>query len=191
VGAHSATVDNNGAAQAPKAGFVSVSARHYRFIFDPSARYTITQPTQPDDQFDYNKLPGFSDCGTFDLSQDGAMFGWRWRLDTNPKRLEIVDYANNAGTHLYPSTPLLTLSEADLAAEEPLSYDVSIGGAGNSRYLFRIHGTINGRAVDVSAQQPRRCATTSPTATKWASGFYFGGTSTSPSVITGWIDEAA
>jgi hypothetical protein len=188
-GSHSASVDANGAAASPIAGFTPVAGRDFRFFFDSSAKYVITNPTQPNDQFDYNKLPGFSDCGTVDLSQNGAMFGWRWRLDTSPKRLEIVHYANNNGTHLYPSSPLLSLSQAEVDGEHPLSYSVRIGGANNSKYLFRVSGSLPGRTVDVSAELPRQCPSTSTTATKWASGFYFGGTSTAPSTITGWIQE--
>lgn len=189
IGDHSATVDQNGAPAAPLAGFTSVSQRTFDFIFDPSAEYTLTNPTQPEDQFDYNKLPGFSDCGTTDLSQNGAMFGWRWRLDTTPKRLEIVQYANNNGTHLYPDAPLVSLTAEEVAAETPLRYEVAIGGTNNSQYTFRVSGTIAGRTISQSATLPRACASTSPAITKWAAGFYFGGTSTAPSVITGWIQE--
>ena len=187
-GAHSATVDANGGTS-PIAGLTSVSSRTFKFFFDSSAKYVITEPTQPSDQFDYNKLPGFSDCGDIDLSKNGAMFGWRWRLDTNPKRLEVVQYANNNGTHLYPSAPLLSLSEAEVDGEHPLTYSVRIGGPNNSKYLFSVEGTLPGRSVNVSAELPRQCPSTSTTGSKWASGFYFGGTSTAPSTITGWIQE--
>ena len=189
VGAHSASVDQNGAPKAPIAGFTSVAGRSFDFIFDSTAKYTITAPTQPGDQLDYNKLPGFSNCVTTDLSQNGAMFGWRWRLDTSPKRLEIVHYANNNGTHLYPSAPLVSLTEAEVDGQSPLLYEVAIGGANNSKYLFHVQGTIGTRSINVFAEHPRQCPSTSPASTKWASGFYFGGTSTAPSEITGWMVE--
>jgi hypothetical protein len=51
--------------------------------------YRITNPVQPDDQLDWNKLPGVSDCGQLDLAQDGFMFAWRWRLDLTPNVLEL------------------------------------------------------------------------------------------------------
>ena len=188
-GAHSASVDPNGGT-APIAGFTNVTGRTFRFFFDSSAKYVITDPVQPSDQLDYNKLPGFSDCGDLDLSRNGAMFGWRWRLDTTPKRLEVVQYANNDGTHLYPSAPLVSLSEADVDGEHPLTYTVRIGGPDNSKYLFEVHGTLPGRTIGVSAELPRHCPSTSTGVTKWASGFYFGGTSTAPSTITGWIAES-
>ena len=189
AGAHSATVDQNGAPSSPLAGFTNVSSRSYRFIFGSGAAYVLSNPVQPDDQFDYNKLPGFSDCGTTDLSQDGAMFGWRWRLDTSPKRLEIVHYANNAGTHLYPNTPLVSFTQSELDAQPSLRYEVAVGGPGNSKYLFHIEGTVSGRSINVYAEHPRRCSATSPTGLKWASGFYFGGTSTAPQPLEGWILE--
>ena len=100
-----------------------------------------------------------------------------------------MQYANNDGTHLYPSSPLLSLSEAEVDGEHPLTYSVRIGGANNSKYLFTVSGSLPGRTVDVSAELPRQCPTASTAVTKWASGFYFGGTSTAPSTITGWIQE--
>ena len=189
VGSHSAVVAQNGAPQLPLAGFSSSTGRNYQFILNASAMYVLTNPVDPTDQFDWNKLPGLSDCGQLDLAQDGTMFAWRWRLDTTPRVLELAHYANNAGTHLYPNQGIVTLDEADLRAEEPLRFALSIGGAGNSKYLYRISGTVRGRAIDVSAEHPRRCASTSTSSFKWASGFYFGGTSTAPSVITGFILE--
>jgi hypothetical protein len=188
-GAHSALVALNGAPRLPLAGFSFVSARTYQFIFDPSAKYVLTNPAQPGDQLDWNKLPGLSDCGQLDLSQDGLMFAWRWRLDLTPNVLELAHYANNAGTHLSPAQGLVTLDEADLQAETPLTYELSIGGAANDRYLFHLHGTVRGRVIDVNAEHPRRCSSTAPTTFKWAAGFYFGGTSVAPTTITGWVLE--
>ena len=189
TGAHAATVALNGATTGPLAGLSFATGRTYEFIFTPSAMYELLNPTQPDDQLDWNKLPGLSDCGQVDLSQDGFMFAWRWRLDLAPRVLELAHYANNAGTHLFPAQGLVTLEEADLLAEEPLRFQLSIGGAGNTKYLFHLSGTIRGRAIDVQAEHPRRCASTSPSGLKWAAGFYFGGTSTAPQPITGYVHE--
>ena len=132
--------------------------------------------------------PGFSDCNQFDLSVDGAMFGWRWRLDTNPKVLEVTAYANNASTHLTPQKPLTTLDADDLMSRTPLHYRVWIDGA---NYGFSIDGTIRGRPINVQTTLTRKCATMTPAQLlfQWASGFYFGGTSTSPSTITGRVSE--
>lgn len=187
-GAHAATLAS-GAAGNPKAGFVDgIAGRDYELAFDPSAVYTITQPAQPNDQLDWNKLPGLSDCGTLDLAADGAMFGWRWRLDTSPNVLEVTAYANDAGTHLTPPAPMITLDAADLASAAPLRYRLWMDGA---VYRFTISGTMRGRAIDAATTLTRRCATTAPSSllVQWAAGFYFGGTSTAPSTITSRIFE--
>lgn len=188
VGAHGALV-TTAAAGNPASGIVSgVSGRDYDLALDPSAAYTITKLVEPNDQLDWNKLPGLSDCGTVDLSQDGAMFGWRWRIDTTPKVLEITAYANDAGTHLTPPAPLVVLDAADLASVTPLRYRVSVDGA---RYRFAVTGMMRGRAIDVAASLARRCAATAPSSlpVQWAAGLYFGGTSTAPSTVTSWIFE--
>lgn len=188
AGAHGATV-TAGVAGNPAAGLVEgVAARDYHFAFDASASYAITKPTQTDDQLDWNKLPGLSDCGTFDLAADGVMFGWRWRLDTSPRVLEVTAYANNAGTHLTPPAALVSLDAADLASASPLRYQLRLDGA---VYRFAISGTMRGRAIDVTSTLPRRCASTAPSSltAQWAAGFYFGGTSVAPSPITARIFE--
>ena len=185
VGAHGASV-SGATPGSPLSLFTTVAGRDYRFRFNPSASYVITRPTEPSDQLDWNKLPGISDCGTLDLSKNGAMFGWRWRIDLTPPVLEVTAYANNDGKHLWPTAPLFSLDAADLASDEPLSYRVWLDG---SRYQFAVTGTVRGRAISVTTTLPRSCAGTSATALKWASGLYFGGTSTAPSKITGHVSE--
>ena len=185
AGAHSATVTRGASATAPKAGFSTASGRRYHFVFDQSAAYVLTNPTQPEDQFDWNKLPGLSDCGQLDLSQDGWMFGWRWRTDLSPTVLEVTAYANNAGTHLTPPTPLLTLTAEQLGERVPVWFELGIS-ADRRRYEFRVAGP--GRR-SASTTLPRRCTATSTSTFKWASGFYFGGTSTAPTSVRGWTNE--
>ena len=185
TGAHLATVSRGSQAAAPLAGPSIASSRRYHFLFDATAAYVLTNPTQPEDQFDWNKLPGLSDCGNVDLSQNGWMFGWRWRTDTTPRRLEITAYANNDGTHLTPSAPLVTLTQAQLDQPVPLWFELAIS-ADRQRYEFRVAGPGSRSA---SATLPRQCPSSSPTTLKWASGFYFGGTSVAPGPITGWIAE--
>lgn len=187
VGAHSASV--SGATPGnPVSLFTWVAGRDYRFRFNSSASYVITRPTEPADQFDWNKLPGISDCGTLDLSVNGAMFGWRWRLDTTPQVLEVTAYANNNSKHLTPAAPLFTLDAADLASDAPLRYRVWLDG---SRYQFQVEGTVRGRSINATAVLPRSCPATAAGGLKWASGFYFGGTSTAPSKMTGSVSETA
>lgn len=185
AGSHSATIVPGTYGAAPVSGFTAVSERRYRLAFNESARYVLTQPVQPDDQFDWNKLPGLSDCGTLDLSQYGVMFGWRWRTDLSPRRLEVTAYWNVAGTHLTTPTPLLTLSEAEVLSGDPLYYEIRITP---STYEFDIRGQIEGRTVLVQHSAARGCSA-SITGLKWASGLYFGGTSTAPSPISAAIAE--
>lgn len=185
AGAHSATVTRGAQATAPLAGFSTASGRRYHFLFDASAAYVLTNPTQPEDQFDWNKLPGLSDCGDLDLSRNGWMFGWRWRTDTMPRRLEVTAYANNDGTHLTPTAPLVTLTQTQLDQPVPLWFELAIS-ADRQRYEFRVAGPGTRSA---SASLSRQCPSASPTTFKWASGFYFGGTSVAPGPITGWIAE--
>jgi hypothetical protein len=187
-GAHTATL-TTAAAGSPRGGLVSgLGARDYELALDASAAYVLTAPAQPDDQLDWNKLPGLSDCGSFDLAADGVMFGWRYRPDLTPSRVEITAYANDAGSHLTPPEPLVTLDAADLASATPLRYRLRMDGA---VYRFAISGVVRGRVVDVEAALPRRCAGTAPGSlvAQWAAGFYFGGTSTSPSTISAAIFE--
>ncbi len=183
TGRHDATLANRDIRD-PIDGVVTVSGRDYDFILDPSAIYELTMPTEPEDQLDWNKLPGLSDCGTTDLSVDGAMFGWRWNLDAQV--LELTAYANNASHHLWLEAPLFTLDADDLAAEEPLRYRVA---REPDRYTFSVTGTIRGRAIDVTATHPRRCTDQPIDPLAWAGAFYFGGTSTAPHEVTARIRE--
>lgn len=187
-GAHSATVVTAPAGN-PRSGLVAgIGERTYDLAFDVSAMYAITNPTQPNDQLDWNKLPGMSDCGTFDLSVDGVMFGWRWRLDVTPNVLEVTAYANGAGVHLTPPTPMVILDAADLESASPLRYRVWMDGAS---YRFAISGTMRGRTVGAASELARRCASTAPSSltVQWAAGLYFGGTSTAPTTITARVFE--
>lgn len=188
-GGHGALVYRPPGVAGPLAGWISPggTSRTYDLMLTPSAEYVLTAPTQPEDQFDWNKLPGFSDCGDFDLARNGAMFGWRWRTDTSPRVLELVPYANADGVHQYPQTALVTLDHDDLAAEEPLRYSIQIDGAS---YRFAIDGTIRGRDIHETAVLPRSCPGTPADTGKWYAGFYFGGTSTAPSRIHAYVRES-
>jgi hypothetical protein len=186
-GAHDAIVEG-GTAGNPLAGFLEVTGRDYQLAFDASAAYVITAPVEPTDQLDWNKLPGLSDCGVVDLSLDGAMFGWRWRTDLEPMRLEITAYANAAGTHQWLDEPLVTLTAADLAAETPLRYRLWPAG---DAFHFTITGTVADLPIDAAATLPRSCPAVPATIAKWAAGLYFGGTSTAPSRITATVTERA
>jgi hypothetical protein len=170
----------------PIDGVTSVVGRDFELILDPSAIYELTEPVEPTDQLDWNKLPGLSDCNTIDLSVDGIMFGWRWRLDL--QALEVTAYANNASVHLTPDAPLFTLDAADLEAREPLRYWLWREPA---TYAVAVSGSIRGRVIDAVARLPRRCADVEVDPIAWAAAFYFGGTSTAPHEITAQIRERA
>ncbi|MEO6774698.1 MAG: hypothetical protein ABI467_17115 [Kofleriaceae bacterium] len=169
----------------PTDGVTSAVGRDYELVLDPSAVYVLTMPVEPQDQLDWNKLPGLSDCNETDLSREGAMFGWRWNIDQAV--VEITAYANNASVHL-ETDPLVTLSVDDLAVTQPLHYRIA---REQTDYAFSITGEINGRAIAASGTLPRRCVEVETDPLAWASGFYFGGTSTAPQTITARIHEYA
>lgn len=159
----------------PVQGITDAVGRDYELVLDPSAIYVLAMPTEPNDQLDWNKLPGLSDCGEIDLSRDGAMFGWRWRPELGV--LELAAYANNAGVHLTTDV-LFTLDAAALEAREPIRYRVWREAAS---YRFEARG--------IAATLPRRCADQPLDPGAWAGAFYFGGTSTAPHPVTAQIRE--
>lgn len=167
----------------PIDGVVSVVGREYELVLDQSAIYELTAPTQPNDQLDWNKLPGLSDCNTVDLSTDGIMLGWRWRLDTQV--LEVVAYANNDGVHMTSNT-LFTLDADDLDARAPLTYRIWREA---DWYSVAVGGNVRGRAVLAETTLPRRCSEVETDPLAWAAGFYFGGTSVAPHMMTAAIRE--
>lgn len=170
----------------PTDGVSDAIGRDYELILDPTAIYELTAPVEPTDQLDWNKLPGLSDCTTVDLSIDGLMFGWRWRIDLQPPVLEVTAYANNAGVHLTPPAPLFTLDAADLEERAPLHYRAT---RTNTTYELAVDGEIRGRAILATATLPRRCTDIELDPLAWASAFYFGGTSTAPHEMTAMIRE--
>jgi hypothetical protein len=154
----------------------------YQFSFDPSAIYQ--HPDQ--DQLDWNKLPGFTDCGSLEMSRNGAMFGWRWAPQT--RKLQITAYANRQGVHqsadssVYQNqVQMVEIDETDLNQFAPLTYDLRLNG---SNYNFTIQGTLpSGRIISATSVLPRAC--TSQPWIKEGSTLYFGGTKTAPHTVTG------
>lgn len=186
-GNHGASVVPGATAPAPLLGFTRLSARTYHLIFDSTARYRITDPVEPEDQFDWNKLPGLSDCGTPDLAVNGFMFGWRWNLAAGPA-LELTAYANNDGTHLWSDEPLLTLTRAQVDARRPIWFRLRISND-RERYEFTIRTVLAGQEVVAHDTLPRACPNRPRDVNKWAGGFYFGGTSVAPQRIRASIFE--
>jgi hypothetical protein len=62
------------------------------------------------------------------------------------------------------------------------------GCINSDHYAFSVTGTINGRAITASATGPRACPNGS-SLFLWASGLYFGGTSTAPHAVAGKVFE--
>lgn len=184
AGDHAANVVRGWVGSRPRHGLAWNGARTYRFAFDTSAEYAMTTAwmKDPADQADWNKLPGFSDCGNISLAKNGAMFGWRWNVEKEV--LEVTAYWNNDGRHLTTPEPLFTLTRAELATGAPLLYRVA---AERNQYTFSVTGTVGGRTINASATGTRACP--GRTRLKWNSGLYFGGTSTAPHTINGRIDE--
>lgn len=187
-GNHSASVQRGASAPEPLLGLTRLAGRSYHLIFDSSARYTITDPTEPDDQLDWNKLPGLSDCQDFDLAQNGFMFGWRWRTDLTPRVLELTAYANDDGVHDWPVAPLLVLTRAQVDASRPIWFRLRISNDGQD-YEFTVRTVLGGQEEVHSVRMPRSCPARPRDLRKWAGGFYFGGTSVAPQRIRASIFE--
>jgi len=61
----------------------------FKVIFDDSANYTTKTP---ENQYDVNKLIGFTDCGNLSIHKDSARVGWNW--DHGQLHLYAYTYAN-------------------------------------------------------------------------------------------------
>ena len=65
----------------------------FKFVFDDSAKYT-TQTAE--NQYDVNKLIGFTDCGNMSIHNNSARIGWNW--DHGQLHLYAYTYANKVRT---------------------------------------------------------------------------------------------
>ena len=142
-------------------GYKGVSVSEMKFVvkFDSTAIY---QTQSAENQFDINKLYGFSDNDA-DHHQYSARFGWRW----SDNALRLFGYVYNQGN--VTSKELATIS---IGAEVSCSIQVT-GGS----YNFLVNG--------VNYQLPRMATTAK------AEGYqlypYFGGDETAPHLINIWI----
>ena len=185
-GRHDATVQRGTSAPAPLLGLTRLAGRSYHLIFDASARYTITDPVEPEDQLDWNKLPGLSDCGDVDLAQNGLMFAWRWRTDLVPRVLEVNAYWNDDGVHHWLDEPVLALTRAQVDARKPIWFRLRIS---NDRQSYEFTVQRAGEPAPHTARVARSCPGHPRGQQKWAGGFYFGGTSVAPQRIRAWVHE--
>jgi hypothetical protein len=127
--------------------------------FDSTAIY---QTVDPVNQFDINKLYGFSDNNALH-HQFSARFGWRW----SEGALRLFAYVYNEGAVL--SKELTTVQIG-----QELACSISVTG---THYIFT--------AGKVSADLPRM--STTPRATGYRLYPYFGGDETAPHEIHIWI----
>jgi hypothetical protein len=141
--------------------FKPVETGEMKFVvrFDSSAIY---QTRSAENQYDINKLYGFSDNNT-DHHQYSARFGWRW----SGNALRLFAYVYNEGA--VSSTEL-----SKIAIGEEVNCSIKV--AANS-YLFTVNGA--------TAQLPRMAAT------EKGKGYqlypYFGGNEAAPHDISIWI----
>lgn len=129
--------------------------------FDSSAVY---RTADPENQYDINKLYGFSDNGQ-QHQQFSARFGWRW----SDEALRLFAYTYNNGER----------NEQELGVV-PIGAEVRCAiRAEGSRYTFSLNGT--------TATMPRRSTT------EKAKGYrlypYFGGNEPAPHDVRVWIRE--
>jgi len=134
---------------------VTTSEMKFMAKFDNSAIY---QTILPENQYDINKLWGFSEG--FDNQYNSARIGWSW----NEGALRLYAYSYNKGVRQYQEITPVTIG-----AE--ISCSIKIWG---DAYIFTVNGVV--------VTQPRGLSTAQ------ASGFqqypYFGGDETAPHTIS-------
>lgn len=138
---------------------IEITEMKFAVRFDSTAIY---ETVLPENQYDINKLYGFSDNNA-DHHQYSARFGWRW----SGKALRLFAYIYNEGSVL--SKELTTIA---IGTEINCSIKLT-----STNYLF----TVNG----ITTQLPRMATT------EKAKGYqlypYFGGDEVAPHQITIWI----
>lgn len=123
----------------------------FQFVFDSSAIY---QTSDPANQKDWNKLMGFSDCGSFH-QQNSIRLVWRY-LEEN---IEIGEYRYTDGVRQFST----------LTAVLPGDTGQAYMGALENRYLIRVN--------EAEVERPRNCS--SRTGSYWLYP-YFGGDEVAP-----------
>lgn len=141
--------------------YKAIELKEMKFIarFDSTAIY---QTQSPENQYDINKLYGFSDNNT-DHHQYSARFGWRW----SDKALRLFAYVYNAGV-----VTSKELSTVNIGSE--INCSIRVNG---DKYLFTVDGAIT--------QLPRMATT------EEGKGYqlypYFGGDEVAPHQVNIWI----
>lgn len=140
---------------------VQLSQLKFKVKFDSSAIYISADLAN---QFDINKLYGFSDNNS-DHHQFSARFGWRWSNDS----LRLFGYTYNNGIRDYKELATVMISSIN---------DCSIKVEPNN-YVFSLNNKID--------SLPRKSATAQAIGYKLYP--YFGGDETAPHEINIWINE--
>jgi hypothetical protein len=141
--------------------YKTVETAEMKFVvkFDSTAIY---QTALPENQYDINKLYGFSDNNA-DHHQYSARFGWRW----SDNALRLFAYVYNEGVVTSKELALV-----DIGKEINCSIQVT-----NSSYLF----TVN----SITERMPRMAGT--PKAQGYQLYPYFGGDEKAPHDVILWI----
>ena len=141
--------------------YKTVETAEMKFVvkFDSTAIY---QTASPENQYDINKLYGFSDNNA-DHHQYSARFGWRW----SDKALRLFAYVYNAG-----SVTSKELTTINIGSEINCSIKVT-----SANYLFSVDG--------VTTPVPRM--STMEKAKGYQLYPYFGGDEMAPHQINIWI----
>lgn len=138
---------------------IEITEMKFSVRFDSTAIY---ETVLPENQYDINKLYGFSDNNA-DHHQYSARFGWRW----SGKALRLFAYIYNEGSVLSKELTTIAIG-TDINCSIKLT---------STNYLF----TVNG----ITTQLPRMATT------EKAKGYqlypYFGGDEVAPHQITIWI----
>lgn len=125
---------------------------NFLVLFDSSAVYTTTNPAN---QYDINKLYGFSDCGT-QHHINSARFGWRW----SDRSLRLFAYCYKDSIRTYVELDTVPIGK-------PIQCRLQISGG---QYLF----TLNGKTTLMA----RGCTDTS--LPRYRLFPYFGGDEVAP-----------
>ncbi|MFD1140633.1 hypothetical protein ACFQ4C_05925 [Larkinella insperata] len=145
-----------------KLSYTAKTTLSFSVTFDNSAIYTSKTA---ENQYDINKLYGFSDCGA-QHNTASARFGWNWR-----------DNAVHIHAYCYRNGERITEELGTVALNQPNDYQISIVG-GN--YVF----TFQGKETVIA-----RGCTTVKSNKRYRLYPYFGGDEVAPHAITISITE--
>ncbi|MEP7318699.1 MAG: hypothetical protein ABI921_08150 [Panacibacter sp.] len=140
--------------------FTTQSQLTFKAVFDSSCIYTTIDPVN---QYDINKLYGFSDCSSHHLT-NSARIGWRWSNDS----LRIFSFVHNEGVMLMNEITTARIGSTIKCRITCLT----------DSYSFE----VNGKSISV----PRHC---SGNYTRYKLYPYFGGDEVAPHDINIWIKE--